>query len=734
MLNKQGYESLPPTEKKNAVKYWNFTTHKDAYYSCPNPKYPYLKFVIKRHPKDYCIPCCKKSQITDDATNTKRIIYDACIKDHQYSKEERTITQGSRYIMTYGKDVEPGRLSKLPECSLEPMFYETYSSEGSSECTSPDGYYIYGIEQSLNKIENVGILNIFIHALGISLSEFVETVVKLVKSTMNKFRVILNGDINRYFNGVEHFITTLRTTFLTPNDLGSRDIPWNDIFINIAYLFMEINVITFTDNKHESVKLHIPSYISNKENFIQPTHRNLIVLVKRGKYFPIYFLNTVVFFKTKLITKNLFSNTDDSISIIRNVVKSYFGNQNKNVVKSSISLPIIQEFAKETNHAVEKLFINKNNMCYYVQLTGKNTVSIPVELSYHLGSDLDVSYGIYSRNKNSTNVSSLLAFAKDFNKWVAKKSERLGMVDKTTDSRLSIEQRVQPIYPYIEVDRWIVMELDKSVSSKSKVIGFVSNSINYYARDIKLSDAMKLAPAKLTTMYYEPDLINRHIFMKTKSVYDKRCLNFGQSVYNKYLYRLVLLEFITMFSQQKNEVIRSKIKKKMLRNLNTGFKELIEELHDLIDDDEDSNKLKRQICNFVNLHGNKNALFKEIESTFYNFDKIAFDKLKTMSFDKLVLELKKISKKFVSIGDVSKIKNFDFPNMFVSCRNKMSHCKNGRLIISQQKLKDIIEVIASDILNPSKEKWLFSYALDSRIVSYFKFIRRPDETIYIDMY
>ena len=125
-----------------------------------------------------------------------------CIKDHKYAKEERTITQGSRYIMSYGKDVEPGRLSRLPEDSLEPMFYDTYSIKDpgiDAECMSSDGYYLYGVEQSVNGIRNVGILNILINAMETSLSEFIINITKLIKSTINKFRIILNGDISKYF-------------------------------------------------------------------------------------------------------------------------------------------------------------------------------------------------------------------------------------------------------------------------------------------------------------------------------------------------------------------------------------------------------------------------------------------------------------------------------------------------------------------------------------------------------
>ena len=78
------------------------------------------------------------------------------MKEHKYTPEERTITMGSRYIMSYGKDVEPGRLSRLPEDSLEPLFYETYSIKEQGidqECITTDGYYLYGMDQNINNAQ-----------------------------------------------------------------------------------------------------------------------------------------------------------------------------------------------------------------------------------------------------------------------------------------------------------------------------------------------------------------------------------------------------------------------------------------------------------------------------------------------------------------------------------------------------------------------------------------------------
>jgi len=278
---------------------------------------------------------------------------------------------------------------------------------------------------------------------------------------------------------------------------------------------------------------------------------------------------------------------------------------------------------------------------------------------------------------------------------------------------------------------------NKPITKKSVVIGFASHNINYYVKDMSLSQALGISDSKITPIYYDPDIVNKQIFMKSKPIFDKRCFNVGKSIYNNNLYQLILLEFMTLFNQQRNESTRKQIKKKLLGNLNTDFDNIMEEVSTIVKDCDDHNKIKSQINEFINTHNSKNILFDEIDESFYNFDRELFEKIKKLPSEKLYNELLKISRKFIVFGNISSVKNFDFPNMFVSCqdkkKHKISYCKNNKLIVDPKKLKPILKIITEDILNPAKEKWLFSSVFGSNLISYFKFIRRPDETIFIDV-
>lgn len=748
MLTKQGYDNLPKDKKANAIKYWNFTTNKDAYYSCPNPKYPFIKFIVKRHPKDYCIPCCKKTQVAHSAKDAKKIIYDICMKSYKYEKSERTITMGSRYIMSYGKDVEQGRLSRLPENSLEPLFYETYSIQTQGidpECITTDGYYLYGVDQNVKNIHNVGILNILIHATETSLHDLINKLINLLKSSPNKFRILLDGSISKYFKDLNEFITQLKSLFLSSDVINfnelNADIPWNDIFINIAYLFLNINVIYFQHKRHDTVKLVLPSYITSKEQFLSKEFTNLIILQKRKNFFPIYLLNTDVFFKVKMFKQKLFNFNDPITIIIGRLVTSYFNEKIKKNIMDNINLVVIQSFTTDTKYKIQKIYVNSSNMCYYVHLinNGKNgkSIHIPIDLSHHLVSaKINITYEMFSRSKSNMNIETLLNFMKDFNYWIAQKSEEAGMLHTNADKKLPLEERVQPIYPYIKISNWIVLaSINQEINNGSNVIGFICNNVNYYINTIKLAQALKIKKTPLIQMFYDPDEINKSIYSKSNNIPDIRSKIIGKSLYQSNLYQLLLLEFMTIFNNQINVGLRKKIKEKLLSNFNKDFDEIMDEISKIIIDCDDYYKIKTQICEFINNHHSKNLLFQEIDDSFYKFDKETFESIKKLPSDKLYKELDKIASKFVTFGDVSKIKNFEFPNMFISCQGQKdkTYCKNNRLIIDKTTLKKLLEIMTADILNPVKEKWIFSSVFSDNVINFFKFTKRTDEFITIEI-
>ena len=78
-----------------------------------------------------------------------------------------------------------------------------------------------------------------------------------------------------------------------------------------------------------------------------------------------------------------------------------------------------------------------------------------------------------------------------------------------------------------------------------------------------------------------------------------------------------------------------------------------------------------------------------------------------MPVKKVYDELQKLAKTFIKIGKIN-VSNFNFPNILVACNSKNStdYCSGNKLIIDKKKLDGILEIIAHDIINPSKWKFI----------------------------
>jgi hypothetical protein len=105
--------------------------------------------------------------------------------------------------------------------------------------------------------------------------------------------------------------------------------------------------------------------------------------------------------------------------------------------------------------------------------------------------------------------------------------------------------------------------------------------------------------------------------------------------------------------------------------------------------------------------------------------------LKKMPRKDLVIELMSIFSKITVDGE-PKFEG-DFPNMLMSCEINNPYCQNKKLIIRKSKLQDILNIMAADILNPVKAKYIFSPMFVKNTIDYFKFIIRKDEHIMISI-
>lgn len=107
------WSQLDKKTQEQYVKYWNFTHNIPMYYKCPNKNIPYLGFIVDKHPKGYCLPCCQKKVHVENSKKKK--IFDKCLKDYNFISEKEESGKFKRYILNYDRDkFELGRMFSLP--------------------------------------------------------------------------------------------------------------------------------------------------------------------------------------------------------------------------------------------------------------------------------------------------------------------------------------------------------------------------------------------------------------------------------------------------------------------------------------------------------------------------------------------------------------------------------------------------------------------------------------------
>lgn len=117
---------LPNLDPDSYIKFWNYTTESETYYHCPNSDYKHPYFMVGYHPLAYCLICCKKNKPKPGSKQAN--IRDKCIKHHRVIGEETKSTK-TRYTINYGKHIEPGRLSMLPNLLEKFIVYNISNDE-----------------------------------------------------------------------------------------------------------------------------------------------------------------------------------------------------------------------------------------------------------------------------------------------------------------------------------------------------------------------------------------------------------------------------------------------------------------------------------------------------------------------------------------------------------------------------------------------------------------------------
>lgn len=694
------------------TQFWNYTTQQPVWYSCPNKEYSNLYFKTGVHPMDYCIPCCKKKAIVDEGGDKASKIYKECIDKHTYVVPDDRSSK-SRYIKSYSYNLSPGRLARLPVETMQRLLSDHVSEDEMCDGNRLD-YFMFGVPQHTAHVTQVGFMFAITSALKMTVVEFVKQTMDRIKKRGNWF-ILLDGSIVRYFTSEKDLVDELESAFVV-GGMSSFD-RWNELFMGCARYYWDVNVVIYEDNSDdENVDLIVPINVKYVSDVL--TYKNTLVVMRRDQtYIPIYLTYTTTYFRNGTIDTRLFTTTHKIVGVTRDIL-------NYKISKNRLHHPHIDfEFIKQhTNKGskVTKLYINNINQCYGVELTRTNgkRVTIPIGFSSYRSDRYPVTFDILGPDQASK-YADLLDEIKDINHTIKGISKQNQLPDG------------EYAYPLISEEYWV------GLGDANKPIGFMSSSLLFYVADppkhVKAGDIYHMAT--------NPHDVNVAISRRDMVVSDMRSKTIHKSIYDKYVYQLLFLTFIDVIHTHRNKKIRDQVRQ-IIKSATSSS------------DTSRTVKLNSQMIAalkkiLVDYPGDLTSVMKIVlasdasrvfDSSYFEFDKsIIDDWVKLGSRAKISKAVANLLDPHVS-HDIGKLElgNEGIGNMLSSCIDRRGsdnqpYCAKAKLIIPADKYKEYVDIIAMQVINPLKRKYLTIYAFVPRSINYFNFVKRANETIYVTL-
>ena len=220
---------------------------------------------------------------------------------------------------------------------------------------------------------------------------------------------------------------------------------------------------------------------------------------------------------------------------------------------------------------------------------------------------------------------------------------------------------------------------------------------------------------------------------------------YNRALYTKFAYQMFVNEFVHAINSEVNKDMRAQIVG-MIRETNftknadvTKFRSALRK----IISNADVAVINDQIL--AARHGrivDKNTLMQQIDEYTYEFDRTTLAELGQLrDHDDAVSKLRPICERIAiernaiagNTGDAGA-----FPNIYNACASGNNHngstshttCSKGKLIVDD--LSVMVDLIAADLINPIKAKYILAGLFMDIIINYFDFIKRPGETISVE--
>jgi hypothetical protein len=782
---------LTSEQKKKVVEYWNFTMNKPAYYACNGKQYPYLSFKVDMHPKGYCIPCCRKTQKSQSAKHD--LIHSTCLTSHVWS-EQMESARGYKHVIHYGKDIDVGRLMKLP---VSPGFKKIFKVRATEPNYQHLAYFIYGIPQSTATINEAGVLFAICDMLSITLEEFVSSTAKLF-SDERIFNNSLSGDISSTWSTPKDMLASVRKAILSKQlELVNQNFPrWNDLFALVAREVYGLYLVYFYDQDYSGNPLMFISddtavgisggtELLSGEVTQSQGKRNMGCIIKIGRsYYPIYKFRTDRYFSTGEIEQRVYPLGSIPTSNILSLTELYFKYEIASRRQTNIDIEGARQFVANTNgkYVIKKIFINKYSKCYGILLSvggDKSYSYLPVfesNISSSLGGDVGASdiltqsnqkdniehvYTPFQSNDYQLPVEVLVKTIDDLNIYLNKINSDTVFYEPITISNLLLDSTTLEVFALQCNNKFVYYFDSTSVKDQLESIRHdYKNGNNNGNRIIPIytsplsNHQINVTVAKLTlpiviTYNYNP--INLSLYNESPGTSDNRLTNRDYAMYDNMLYQLLQNEFINYQNSERNASIRRQIVQLITPDFNLHIISVQDDLTKLLLDYTDDLAHCMELLTFAVNHNKTSAeLLEKIQDSVFTFDKTSVNELRALPTDAAVKKLKVIMDNLITFGKAEDRKHIHLlsgsTNILAPCATARQNRDVGRdkdtsgngaclgdklLMFDTTTYDEYLKIMVADIKNPFKYRFIINGLFSRNIVDIFNFRQQATETVTI---
>ena len=239
-------------------------------------------------------------------------------------------------------------------------------------------------------------------------------------------------------------------------------------------------------------------------------------------------------------------------------------------------------------------------------------------------------------------------------------------------------------------------------------------------------------------MIYDPVDINNAMNQLIEK--DIRTDKINKCLYDNYLYTLLIITFINHINLQRNKKIRTDIIndikniKKNTSNLHVILEQYPDDLKRIsyilskFNSEKEPNNIH---INLSTLVFTENSIIELIDKSIFDFDRLYLLEMKKMEYSDLLNALTNIFD-LITV-DAEPEHDTEFPNIMLHCSSDLPYCEGDKLMIKKNKLLPLLKIMAADILNPQKSKYIFNPIFTKNIIDAFRLTNRTDEIVTITL-